>query len=147
MRKPELRSFGSSVPSGSNGTCWQTRSLRIRDLAIRMPGLTDIRQRSMLRRMQPREELSLAEIRLGNPEFWVQPLEVREGAFQTLRRERPISFHEEVYDRVFEPGPGFWALSRHADILYAGTHPKLFCSGKSATSIADLPQEFLEFFG
>jgi methyl-branched lipid omega-hydroxylase len=101
----------------------------------------------MLGRMQPREELSLDQIRLGDPEFWKLPLEIREGAFQMLRRERPISFHQEVYDRVFMPGPGFRALSRHADILYAGTHPKLFCSGKSATSIADMPQEFLEFFG
>src|SRR5438094_8057730 len=98
-------------------------------------------------RVLPREELSLDEIRLGDPEFWKHPLEVREGAFQMLRRERPISFHEEVFDRVFMPGPGFWALSRHADILYVGTHPKLFCSGKSAPSIADMPQEFLEFFG
>jgi len=97
--------------------------------------------------MQPEEALSLDQIRLGDPEFWKHPPEIREGAFQLLRRARPISFHEEVYDRVFEPGPGFWALSRHADILHAGTHPKLFCSGKSATSIADMPQEFLEFFG
>jgi methyl-branched lipid omega-hydroxylase len=97
--------------------------------------------------MQPSETLSLDQIRLGDPEFWKHPPDVREGAFQWLRREQPISFHEEVYDRLFPPGPGFWALSRHADILYAGTHPKLFCSGKGATSIADIPPEFLEFFG
>jgi methyl-branched lipid omega-hydroxylase len=97
--------------------------------------------------MQPRETLPLDQIRLGDPEFWKHPPDVREGAFQWLRRERPISFHEEVYDRLFPPGPGFWALSRHADVLYAGTHPKLFCSGRGATSIADIPPEFLEFFG
>jgi cytochrome P450 len=97
--------------------------------------------------MEPREALSLDQIGLGDPEFWGHPPEVREGAFRTLRRERPISFHQEVFDRVFPPGPGFWALTRHADILYAGTHPKFFCSGKGATSIADIPPEFLEFFG
>jgi cytochrome P450 len=31
--------------------------------------------------------------------------------------------------------------------MHAGTHPKIFCSGKGATSIPDLPVEFLEFFG
>ena len=97
--------------------------------------------------MQPNEALSLDEIRLGEPAFWALPLDVREGAFRTLRRERPISFHQEVDDRLFPPGPGFWALSRHADIFHAGTHPKLFCSGKGATSIPDIPTEFLEFFG
>src|ERR1051325_6066785 len=97
--------------------------------------------------MQPNEALSVDEIRLGDPAFWVLPPEIREGAFRTLRRERPISFHQEVDDRLFPPGPGFWALSRHADIMYAGTHPKLFCSGKGATSIADIPTDFLEFYG
>ena len=97
--------------------------------------------------MQPKEALSVDEIRLGDPAFWALGPEIREGAFQTLRRERPISFHQEVDDRLFPPGPGFYALSRHADILHVGTHPKLFCSGRGATSIPDIPTEFLEFFG
>ena len=97
--------------------------------------------------MHATEALTLDQIQLGEPTFWTLPPEVREGAFLTLRRERPISFHHEVDDRILPAGPGFWALTRHADILYAGTHPKLFCSRKGATSIADLPPEFLEFFG
>jgi len=97
--------------------------------------------------MQPREELTVDQVKLGEPAFWMLPPDIREGAFRTLRRERPISFHQEIDDRVFAPGPGFWALARQTDILYAGTHPKLFCSGKGATSIADIPTEFLEFFG
>ena len=98
--------------------------------------------------MQPNEALKLEEIRLGEPVFWTLPLDVREGAFATLRRERPVSFHEEVDARLLPPGPGFWALSRHADILHAGTHPKIFSSERGgATAIADMPQEFLEFFG
>ena len=97
--------------------------------------------------MKPREELAIDDIKLGDPTFWILPPEIREGAFLTLRRERPISFHQEVDDRVFPPGPGFWALSRQADIMHVGTHPKLFCSGKGATSIADIPTEFLELFG
>ena len=97
--------------------------------------------------MQPKEELTVDQIQLGEPAFWMLPPDVREGAFRTLRRERPISFHHEVDDRVFPPGPGFWALTRQPDIMYAGTHPKLFCSGRGATAIADIPTEFLEFFG
>jgi cytochrome P450 len=97
--------------------------------------------------MTRREVLSVDEIRLGDPEFWKRPLEEREGAFLTLRRERPMSFHEELDRRLFAPGPGFWAVTRHADIVAAGTRPKIFASGKGATSIPDIPPEFLEFFG
>jgi hypothetical protein len=38
--------------------------------------------------MRPREELSLDEIRLSDPEVWRQAEEVIEGAFATLRREQ-----------------------------------------------------------
>jgi len=103
--------------------------------------------------MQPAEVLSLDEIDLSAPDFWARPWEEREGAFQLLRRERPISFHEELdvakefgVDMI-PRGPGYWAVTRHADILEASRKPEIFCSGRGATSIPDLPPPFLEFFG
>ncbi len=95
--------------------------------------------------MQPRSALSVEEIRLGDPAFWKLPLEEREGAFLTLRRERPVSFHDQLDPRL-PSGPGFWALTRHADVLEAGTTPKVFSSARGI-GIVDLPPEFLEFFG
>jgi cytochrome P450 len=95
--------------------------------------------------MQPRCALSVDEIRLGAPAFWKLPLEEREGAFLTLRRERPVSFHDQLDPRL-PSGPGFWALTRHADVLEAGTTPKVFSSARGI-GIVDLPPEFLEFFG
>jgi cytochrome P450 len=101
--------------------------------------------------MTPKAVLSVDQIELGNLDFWKRPLEEREGAFLTLRRERPVSFHKEfagpVPSPLFPPGPGFWALSRHADVFYAGTHAKTFGSARGATAMVDLPPEFLEFFG
>jgi cytochrome P450 len=96
--------------------------------------------------MQPRSILPLDKIWLSDPQFWVRPLEEREGAFATLRRERPISFHEELDTGFFPKGPGFWSLTKHADILLASRQPELFCSGKGS-NIGDLPEPFLEFFG
>ena len=58
--------------------------------------------------MQPRCALSVDEIRLGAPAFWKLSLEEREGAFLTLRRERPVSFHDQLDPRL-PSGPGFWA--------------------------------------
>jgi cytochrome P450 len=91
--------------------------------------------------------LGVDAIRLSDPEFWIRPWEEREGAFATLRAERPISFHEEP-DIVpgLPRGPGYWALTRHADILHVSRHAELFCSGRGV-NIGDMPQPFNEFFG
>src|SRR5690606_23728953 len=98
--------------------------------------------------MQPRETLKVDDIHLSDPLLWAQPIEEREGVFVTLRRERPISFHEEpwIEGLPFPKGPGYWALTRYHDILEVSRQPELFCSGKGS-NIADLPPDFTEFFG
>jgi len=100
--------------------------------------------------MEIQKTLSLDEIDLSDPMFWERPIEEREGAFAVLRAERPVPFFEE---REMPPelplpqGPGYWSLTRHADILEASRNPEIYCSGKGATSIIDLPPQFNEFFG
>ncbi len=96
--------------------------------------------------MQPRSILPASDIWLSDPQFWARPIEEREGAFDTLRRERPVSFHEELDTGLFPKGPGYWALTKHADVLLASRQPEIFCSGRGS-NIADLPDPFLEFFG
>ena len=99
--------------------------------------------------IEPKLPASVDDVDLSNIEFWTAPIEEREGAFALLRRERPVSFHEE-----FEPppemplpkGPGYWAVTRHADLLEASRRADLFCSGKGS-QIPDLPEELNEFFG
>jgi cytochrome P450 len=92
---------------------------------------------------------SVDEIDLSDPAFWAKPLDEREGAFALLRAERPVPFvkEREIPDVPIPTGPGYWSLTRHADILEASRNPEIYCSGKGATSIADLPPEFNEFFG
>ncbi len=96
--------------------------------------------------MNPVRALSVNEIELGDLSFWLRPQEEREGAFATLREERPVSFHVEPEFPLLPKGPGFWALTRHADILHASRNPKLFCSGRG-TQIGDQPEAFSEAFG
>jgi methyl-branched lipid omega-hydroxylase len=87
------------------------------------------------------------EIALATPEFWLQPEEDRNAAFATLRRDRPISFHEEFdYGEGLPPGPGFWALTRYDEVRQASRHPDVFSSGRGV-NIGDLPVEISEFFG
>jgi methyl-branched lipid omega-hydroxylase len=93
---------------------------------------------------------SVDDIDLSDLEFWAAPLRQREAAFKTLRDKRPIAFYEEpeLDESVpFPRGPGYFAITRYQDIVEMSRHPELFCSGQSATSIFDMPQEFLEFFG
>ncbi len=94
----------------------------------------------------PRSDLTVDEIDLSDPLFWALPEEEREGAFATLRAEAPISFHEERDYVVFPQGPGYYALTRHRDVLDASRQPELFCSGKGS-NIGDMPEPFLDFFG
>ena len=98
--------------------------------------------------MKPVRALRLEEIDLSTIEFWERPEEEREGAFATLREEDPIRFFQEQdYQGMLPPGPGYWSLTRHADILAASRSPEIFSSAKGATSIPDIPKEMNEFFG
>jgi len=96
-----------------------------------------------------RQVLRPDDIDLDDLFFWAMPLAEREGAFQTLRDERPIPFvlEHEIPGFPIETGPGFWCLTRHEHVLYASRTPEIFSSARGATSIPDLPSEFNEFFG
>jgi cytochrome P450 len=90
----------------------------------------------------------LSDIDLSSPEFWTADRAWREGAFRTLRDEKPFAFFEErvIEDAPFPPGPGYYAVTRHDDIWQISRNPQLYCSGKGS-NIGDLPVEMNEFFG
>ena len=94
----------------------------------------------------PRTSLAVDDIELATPEFWALPREEREGAFARLRAERPVSWHEEFEYPGMPKGPGFWAVTRHADVFQASRNPQTFISGQGS-NIGDLPIEMAEFFG
>ncbi|UUZ78675.1 hypothetical protein LP414_10425 [Polaromonas sp. P1(28)-13] len=63
----------------------------------------------LLHGSEPQTTLSLDDINLGDPDFWLR--DDFYGALAMLRKERPISWHEHP-----EAGKGFWALLDHEDI-------------------------------
>ncbi len=98
------------------------------------------------------QSVRLDDIDLSNFDFWEKPWDEREEAFRLLRAERPIAFFEDPEIEVetiipIPPGPGYYAVTRYADIVEISRHPELYCSGKSGTTILDMPPELLEFFG
>ncbi|MDQ1518962.1 MAG: methyl-branched lipid omega-hydroxylase, partial [Actinomycetota bacterium] len=73
----------------------------------------------------------------------------REGIFAKLRAEAPISFHEEMLPpegSSFAQGPGFWALTRYADVMQVSRDPDTFHSAPSV-NIPDIPAEIAEWLG
>jgi cytochrome P450 len=86
------------------------------------------------------------DIDLSDQEFWARPWAERDAAFAMLRRDKPIAFYEEPEIAMMPKGPGYWALTRHPDVVEASKQPDLFCSGKGS-NIGDMPEYFLEFFG
>jgi cytochrome P450 len=95
----------------------------------------------------PTTDLALDDIRLGDIEQWMRP--DREGIFAKLRAERPISFQDEPEpppDIPLPQGPGFWALTRYADVMQVSRDPDTFHSAPT-TTIGDIPAEMAEWLG
>ncbi len=100
--------------------------------------------------MKPVQSLAVHDINLSDMDFWALPYDVREGAFLTLRNERPVAFFEETGPEGgaidFPLGPGYHAITRHRDVAEASRHPEVFLSGPGAVSTMDLPTEMVEYF-
>ena len=91
--------------------------------------------------------MTVAGIDLSANEFWGLPLSERADSFALLRARQRPQFFAEPEVPFAQQGPGYYALVRHADVVEASRHPGVFSSGRGATSIADLPPEFNEYFG
>jgi cytochrome P450 len=90
--------------------------------------------------------VELDGIDLSDLEFWSRPIDEREAVFTELRAVRPRAFFEEPDTGMFPRGPGYWALTRHADVLEVSRRSQDFCSGKG-TNIVDMPPDLNDFFG
>ena len=88
----------------------------------------------------PYDPVSLASI-----SFWAKSPAGREEDFAVLRRERPVSWHPPAEGSMMpQPdGGGFWAVTRHADIVAVSRNPEVFCSGEGI-QMEDVPLDILE---
>src|ERR1700746_2931422 len=94
----------------------------------------------------PPPPVPLDEIDLASWDFWQKDDDFRDGAFATLRREAPISFHAALDSPGIEDHVGHWALTRFDDVWHASRHPHLFSSNPSIV-ITDANPELSEYFG
>lgn len=66
-------------------------------------------------------------------------------SFRWLRDNEPVSWQEEHEVSGWPAGPGFWAVTRYADVVHALRTPEVFSSHLGATQIRDPDPEDLPF--
>ncbi len=79
--------------------------------------------------------------------FWVRPPHEIDAEIARLHAEAPLDWFEEWTPEAspIPPGPGYWAVTRHADIAEVSRNPEIFSSASGIT-VTDVPAEFNEFF-
>jgi cytochrome P450 len=83
----------------------------------------------------------MSAVDLADLDFWDRPVEERDKTFESLRA---------LDERVFCPrddGPGFYALTRHDQVVEASRNPRVFSSEPTAVSLADPPPAVQELLG
>jgi len=80
--------------------------------------------------------MRLEDVDLTDPDRFAAG--VPHDAFALLRREAPVYWHAE------RAGPGFWALTRHDDVVHVSKRPDLFSSHRGGTNLFDASPEDLE---
>jgi cholest-4-en-3-one 26-monooxygenase len=80
------------------------------------------------------------DIDLSDPETFVTG--VPHAYFRVLREQAPVHWQAERTLPVFMPGPGFFALTRYADVTFVSKNPDLFSSAAPSSALNDLhPRE------
>ena len=77
-------------------------------------------------------------------DFWSRTFDGRDEIFAQLRADEGLSWHRP-FDSLFGmEEPGFWALTRRADIAYVSQHPELFTSAQGV-ALNPMPAEIQRF--
>ena len=70
---------------------------------------------------------------------------VPHAAYRTLRDHHPVAWQEEPEVLGWPAGPGFWAVTRHADVVRVLKDPATYSSYAGATQIRDPDPDDLPF--
>ena len=80
---------------------------------------------------------AVEEIELKDPDVYVDG--VPHASFRLLREHDPVHWHPEA-----APNHGFWAITRHEDVVHVSKNPKVFSSGAGLTMLEEVEPESLE---
>ena len=80
--------------------------------------------------------------------FWSRSFDERDRTFAALRASDGLTWHAPLPSLFDLEEPGFWALTRRADIAYVSMHPESFTSARGV-ALDPMPaevQRFASFF-
>jgi cytochrome P450 len=79
-------------------------------------------------------------IDITSHDFWSQTFDVRDETFAQLRSGEGLTWHRPFASMFPMEEPGYWALTRRADIAYVSQHPELFTSAQGV-ALDPMPAE------
>ena len=77
-------------------------------------------------------------------DFWSQPFAVRDETFAQLRAGEGLTWHRSFPSMFPMEEPGYWALTRRADIAYVSQHTEVFTSAQGV-ALDPMPAEIQHF--
>ncbi|SEH85587.1 Cytochrome P450 [Mycolicibacterium rutilum] len=87
---------------------------------------------------------SARAVDITSEDFWSRPFAARDESFARLRAADGLSWHPPMPSMFGMDEPGFWALTRRADIAYVSQHPELFTSA-DGVALNPMPAEIQRF--
>ncbi len=94
------------------------------------------------------DEREHSAIDITSHDFWSQPFARRDEAFARLRAGEGLTWHAPFPSLFAMEEPGYWAVTRRADVVYVSQHPELFTSERGV-ALDPMPaevQRFASFF-
>ena len=91
--------------------------------------------------MQARE---YSPVDITSEDFWSRPFAARDEVFARLRAGDGLTWHRPFESMFPMEEPGFWALTRRADIAFVSQHPELFTSAEGV-ALNPMPAEIQRF--
>ena len=77
-------------------------------------------------------------------DFWSRPFAARDETFAQLRAGDGLTWHRPFDSMFGMDEPGFWALTRRADVVFVSQHPELFSSA-DGVALNPMPAEIQRF--
>jgi cytochrome P450 len=92
----------------------------------------------------PVQARKYSPIDITSHDFWSQPFAVRDERFAQLRAGEGLTWHRPFPSMFPIEEPGYWALTRRADIAFVSQHPELFTSAQGV-ALDPMPAEIQHF--
>jgi cytochrome P450 len=92
----------------------------------------------------PVQAREYSQVDLTSEDFWSRPFASRDETFGQLRAGHGLTWHRPFESMFGMDEPGFWALTRRADIAFVSQHPELFTSA-DGVALNPMPAEIQRF--